>query len=772
MSLVQPLQYVPFVKPYVEGSHKEYKELQDRLIKDYDENLALYDSLKEAADNLKSLNAENDIAAKKAAFEKAYSYIEEASKLGDYENRGRIVRKAIKDFAKDYKDIIQQVEDRNKYREEIDKRKDITTIEAETIKAYVDNLYKENKGFRKDPVSGNIIGYSNYTLQPPKTVNFIEKLTNAFSGVTDYKFKEEYEKIVKDPTSDFNGKVAKIQSLIKFIPENTIRSIVKGVLNDSEVKDYLDFWAKVKSHNATPEQALVYLNKNLQETKLELLRKEPRKYRNNEKALERDAKLMMKNSGLDVDYIANKVIQEPRLAPLIVEQGIKEDKSRELFGFAYNKYGNIERETSTTYSNLDGSGKGGGTPDSDVIVYPQPGVKKEYDLSSDILFKDENKDNLAISALVKVAEAINGVDKTAPEYIKNISAKVTLEKFKTTPEEEAKGITPISKAIELLQRALPHVKDKAKRDEIASTIEKLKFDDLKYQDYVNTANEYREFLEQKIGKDKLNKYFNHLKTEEEKLKEYKENKKEQPRNFGDWYSITKSDNLEVKTQFTTVPKEIKGISSEIEKYTKEFNDNKNQVSVIKTYTKIGQTQQELESSETLLKQLSDKNNLFGRLGDITGYELSNNTLGQRLTLKSILSSMTPFKSDDKLKESIQVTAGYVKAPLMTKEGLEPGVILNVTSGNNTKKIFIPASSVYNNMLQNIIRNQTPFDVYLDYVRAQNANKYKLPLMNDVINVGGKQIDLSKKQYWLIFDEDRSGFTLKDQEAYEATKNKK
>jgi hypothetical protein len=142
---VQGQNYQPFVKPYVEGATKEYADLQKRLTQDYDEAAMQYDALQEAKDNMKKLSWKaDDVAAADQVFDAASKEIEAAAKAGDYENRGRLIRKAISAFKEGYAPILSNYQADIKKREEMMKfDKIVDPLERERAYNKLSRLYNQ-----------------------------------------------------------------------------------------------------------------------------------------------------------------------------------------------------------------------------------------------------------------------------------------------------------------------------------------------------------------------------------------------------------------------------------------------------------------------------------------------------------------------------------------------------------------------------------------------------------------------------------------------------
>lgn len=157
---VNDLDFNPIINPYVPGATKEYADLQQRLVKDYDETAAHYDALQEAADNMVALTPDEE--KKKLVMSKVNGVLSEAAQAGDYENRGRLVRKAIADFKKDYNPIAAQVTAYKEYEKYVNDRKDISERHKEEMLKEAMMRYKENNGYQQNPDGTISNGFSNY----------------------------------------------------------------------------------------------------------------------------------------------------------------------------------------------------------------------------------------------------------------------------------------------------------------------------------------------------------------------------------------------------------------------------------------------------------------------------------------------------------------------------------------------------------------------------------------------------------------------------------
>jgi Arc/MetJ-type ribon-helix-helix transcriptional regulator len=354
MSLVQQQQYSGFVKPYVEGSTKEYKELQDRLIKDYDESALMYDSLKEAADNMQSLDADGDKLAKEAAFQKAYGYIEEAAKMGDYENRGRLVRKAIRDFSTAYKPVAEQVAARQAKEAEIDKS-NLPAAEKDKLKQYWMHLYKTKGGLQK--TDNGYFGYNQVTGSVPKYVDTNAKITEAYKDVIKTKYKTKYDELVA--SGKWEDWRAIQETADTFIPKNDIKAIISNALaNDAEWRDWIKTEATLNNYQKTAKDLPNELQALIQSEGQTLLQQEGLTLEQQKQIQKNPAKLnefalnsLIENGYLDKESIEGMMSGNANdaTASEVIQRIAYKKNIDNIKNLAFTKYKGVERERSTLH---------------------------------------------------------------------------------------------------------------------------------------------------------------------------------------------------------------------------------------------------------------------------------------------------------------------------------------------------------------------------------------------------------------------------------------
>jgi hypothetical protein len=367
-NLIQQQSYTPFVKPYVEGAVKEFTDLQNRLVKDYDESVLMYDSLQEAAENARSLDAEGDIMQKNKAFELAMLHINEAAKEGNYEDRGRIVRKAIKDFSTTYRPVAEAMQERQADIEAIkkfDKRQDKNSFIATKEK-----LYRESGGLKQDP-NGTWKSWNDATnrLQLMEDIDLFEGLKKAVGDYVAGKSDKTYEEIVK--AGDFKNMKAKIQTAITDNNDMQLKQIMEKYLTSPEVVNYLNQEGFIKStlstnKDAFESHAINYLaakgnvvgkaiNNNLQilkKTNPETYNQVAEKGYNGLKgkeALNAWSADSLKAKGINVDMPEINDINDLRE---LQARDYTENQIHEWTGIGLLKYANDEIKTSVTYDAL------------------------------------------------------------------------------------------------------------------------------------------------------------------------------------------------------------------------------------------------------------------------------------------------------------------------------------------------------------------------------------------------------------------------------------
>jgi hypothetical protein len=135
---VKELSLIPYIKPYVAAPVKEMEELQKKTADDYDVAASEYDALEELKDNMKYIKgSKGDEQAFKLIFDEATKEVEDAKKSGDYQNKGRLIRKITRKFKTNYKQLLSRYES---YTKNVSDILDMKDLKEEDKKAAIKSL--------------------------------------------------------------------------------------------------------------------------------------------------------------------------------------------------------------------------------------------------------------------------------------------------------------------------------------------------------------------------------------------------------------------------------------------------------------------------------------------------------------------------------------------------------------------------------------------------------------------------------------------------------
>lgn len=178
---VSNMRFTPYIKPYVEGATKEYAAAQQDARNQYDTNAAGYDAIKEAADKMVALTPDEE--AKQAVMNKVRTTLSQAASEGDYENKGRAVRKAYMDFEKEYAPIAKEYSLYQNFVKELDDRKDIDEDKKQKAKDAALHFYTEQRknGVPLKNPDGTTNGISPFLIKPAATVDVNKKVMDAIA---------------------------------------------------------------------------------------------------------------------------------------------------------------------------------------------------------------------------------------------------------------------------------------------------------------------------------------------------------------------------------------------------------------------------------------------------------------------------------------------------------------------------------------------------------------------------------------------------------------
>jgi hypothetical protein len=182
---VKELSLIPYIKPYVAAPVKEMEELQKKMADDYDVVASQYDALEEASDAIQALPFKGDLEEKKLVMDNAKKEIEAAQKAGDYQNRGRLVRKAFNNLKKGYAPIKEQVTAWEAFKKDVEesvKANRYSQEYANKILTATKNQYKIQGGLKKSG-DGTYAGISPYLKQYANEVDINEEVLKAINPI-------------------------------------------------------------------------------------------------------------------------------------------------------------------------------------------------------------------------------------------------------------------------------------------------------------------------------------------------------------------------------------------------------------------------------------------------------------------------------------------------------------------------------------------------------------------------------------------------------------
>ena len=239
MNYIEKQKYIPVVRNYVQGATTEYTDLQNRLREDYDNTATQYDALQEAKDNMKFLSwKKDDVLAKNQIFQKATKEVEEAAKEGDYENRARLVRKAISNFKQRYAPILNNYEADIKQHEDLMKFDKIADpLERANVYNKLSRMYNN---ISDDDINydtqGNVIPKSYQGFNAAADVNALEKALKIAEG-----WKANANTTIPYKVVGKDGTVTWRQKKIEMADENEIfNEAYKSLKSDPELRAYIN----------------------------------------------------------------------------------------------------------------------------------------------------------------------------------------------------------------------------------------------------------------------------------------------------------------------------------------------------------------------------------------------------------------------------------------------------------------------------------------------------------------------------------------------------
>jgi hypothetical protein len=766
---VNQQQYTPFVKPYIAGPTKEYEEQQKRLVADYDEAAMQYDALKEAADNMQSLDAPGDIKLKNEAFADAMSQIDAAAKAGDYENRGRLVRRAIKDFTTKYKPVAEQVKARQEAFDTIDKDDKIIQSEKSELKAIIDENYKK-QGLYKDE-NGNFVGFKARVINAPKTVDLIEKINKAMSGAVTADQKSKLESIVNQPGTLYDKMMMLKEKGVELFPKEQLQTILNQVMNDPEVAGYNNFWASARTRNGTPEEAVAILQNKIDRNAEELVKKFPNDYKGlSKEQLTQKSIENLEANGFNVKDTLEKAA-DGSIAKQVLMQKYLSDKYNEASNYVNQKYGQVKSYDYVTFSETQHSKNlhDALMPATNVVSDLTPFVDVNGDVST-----EANKSviqsaevNLAAS-LAKLTFRTEGVPSEG--YVAG-----TLQRYKPTEAEAKAGITTTDKMMKQLT-SLASVKG-PKQEEAIEKLAELRPMYAKYQNAVQIEKGAEATLQKTLKEDytKANKLTQEIKQEVRgKDKDMlpfvmenldalgdtrtsgkvieKDNKRyriilDERDNSVNIHELD-ADNHTIKRNRFYAPLEklvaSKDIVMKSNSVRRNYYEGLKNNSSLPVVSSVGETQKIANDNEAYLKSVTTPAALDAAKDTWTVVPLVKGALGQPIRLSTFLDGVDISKSNTK--------AGFVKADVIPdgRGGFTNGIKVTTTAG----EFFVPNTQLKFNALTDISNMKNDVAKQAEQLKAMSGDVFKLSGFNgEFINSKTGKKEKANPQDILTFEFD-------------------
>jgi len=239
-----PYKFGEYVSTYVDPQSVAISEtLRNR----FTENFKANDNLTMAVEQMKAaLPFENDMAKKKELEGKINSTLETLSTRGDYENLGFAVHKAAKDFSMGYAPIKENYERYQGALKDLDEKYKKGDINAEDYNMATSYITKGYKGFEIDPATGKVKEGSMYSSP---TIYNDPKLMDKMKERLEILYEKKTGKKSGSAGLDANGvwKVTSGETLVQ-IPEQDVMDVYNAVIEEPDVRMYLDQRADMKLH--------------------------------------------------------------------------------------------------------------------------------------------------------------------------------------------------------------------------------------------------------------------------------------------------------------------------------------------------------------------------------------------------------------------------------------------------------------------------------------------------------------------------------------------
>ena len=239
-----PYKFGEYVSTYVDPQSVAISEtLRNR----YMENFKANDNLTMAVEGMKAaLPFENDMAKKKELETKINDTLETLANRGDYENLGFAVHKAAKDFSTGYAPIKENYDRYQSALKDLDEQYKKGDINAEDYNMATSYITKNYKGFEIDPTTGKA---KEGTMFSAPTIYKDPKLMDKMKERLEILYEKKTGKKSGSAGLDENGvwKINSGETLVE-IPEQDVMDVYNSVIQEPDVRMYLDQRADMKLH--------------------------------------------------------------------------------------------------------------------------------------------------------------------------------------------------------------------------------------------------------------------------------------------------------------------------------------------------------------------------------------------------------------------------------------------------------------------------------------------------------------------------------------------
>ena len=244
-----PYKFNEYVSSYIDPQSIKISEvLQQR----YKENLAANDQLAIALDQMQAaLPFEKDVEKKKQLQAKIDENLNMLADRGDYENLGFAVHKTVKDFSKEYAPIQENYKRYTQYLSDFNealKKGDYNAEQQKYLSQYM--LRTANgpyKGFEIDPETGRVTEGSLFTgptiYKDPK---IMDRVTERLKILHEQKTGSTVQKVGQGPGGSL---VIESGSSTSIIPQPEVDKVVQAVLNEPDVKAYVEQLSDMKTYS-------------------------------------------------------------------------------------------------------------------------------------------------------------------------------------------------------------------------------------------------------------------------------------------------------------------------------------------------------------------------------------------------------------------------------------------------------------------------------------------------------------------------------------------